>query len=118
MWKDKPLIHVEWGMELGAGNVRSTVLIAPDEKRHPNVPLPFWNNTADFKYVLTFIERRNVPRTRFGIEEILKWYGVDFYDPMAMVRKNHGVSMGDFIWILFDDEKPLKYADVSVRKDY
>lgn len=85
MWKDIPLIHVEWGMELVANNVRSTILMPDTMDKHPGVPKPFWENTSDFRYVLKFIERRTVPRTRFDIEGILYKYGLDFYDPMAMV---------------------------------
>ena len=54
---------------------------------------PAWE---DFLYLL---EDRCVPRTRFGMKEILKDYGLDFYDPLAIIEKTGGHMAEDHQWM-------------------
>ena len=54
---------------------------------------PTWE---DFEY---FLEDRCVPRTRFGMKEILKDYGLDFYDPLAIIEKTGGHMAEDHQWM-------------------
>ena len=51
---------------------------------------------------------------RPDIKELLRVRGIEEYNPLAIVRKTHGVSWNDFIWIRFPGEK-LTAKDVLVR---
>lgn len=67
---------------------------------------PTWE---DFEY---FLEDRCVPRTRFGMKEILKDYGLDFYDPLAIIEKTGGQMAEDHQWMkltYFDKMEAMKY---------
>lgn len=54
---------------------------------------PTWE---DFQY---FLEERCVPRTRFGMHEILKDYGLDSFDPLAIIEKTKGHMAEDHQWV-------------------
>ena len=67
---------------------------------------PTWE---DFEY---FLEDRCVPRTRFGMKEILKDYGLDFYDPLAIIEKTGGHMAEDHQWLkltYFDKMEAMKH---------
>ena len=67
---------------------------------------PDWE---DFEY---FLEDRCVPRTRFGMKEILKDYGLDFYDPLAIIEKTGGHMAEDHQWLkltYFDKMEAMKH---------
>ena len=67
---------------------------------------PTWE---DFEY---FLEDRCVPRTRFGMKEILKDYGLDFYDPLAIIEKTGGHMAEDHQWMkltYFDKMEAMKH---------
>ena len=51
---------------------------------------------------------------RPDIKKLLRVRGIEEYNPLAIVRKTHGVSWNDFIWIRFPGEK-LTAKDVLVR---
>lgn len=54
---------------------------------------PDWE---DFEY---FLQERCVPRTRFGMREILKDYGLDSFDPLAIIEKTKGHMAEDHQWV-------------------
>lgn len=60
------------------------------------------------------LELRCVEKERPDIDEILEHLGLDEYNPYEIVRKTHGVSYNDFIWLRFPGEK-LTSKDVLVR---
>lgn len=65
--------------------------------------------------LIKFMETRCVPRTRDGIEELLrKKYHLKEYSPIGICKQTHGVSHNDHIWLRFDDET-LRFNDVRVR---
>lgn len=67
---------------------------------------PTWE---DFEY---FLEDRCVPRTRFGMKEILKDYGLDSYDPLAIIEKTGGHMAEDHQWLkltYFDKLEAVKH---------
>ena len=51
---------------------------------------------------------------RPDIKEKLKAIGLTEYDPVEIVKRTHGVSFNDHIWIRFPGEE-ITYKDVSVR---
>lgn len=53
-------------------------------------------------------------RGRADINEKLKAIGVSSYNPYEIIKKTHGVSYNDFIWIRFPGET-LTSADVLVK---
>lgn len=59
-----------------------------------------------------FLEDRCVPRTRFGMKEILKDYRLDCYDPLAIIEKTGGHMAEDHQWIkltYFDKTEAMKH---------
>lgn len=57
------------------------------------------NNKPDWKEFCEFLEERCVPRNRFGIKMILEEYGLDHYDPLAIIEKTGGRMAEDNQWI-------------------
>ena len=55
----------------------------------------------DFKELL---EERCFPRTRHHVKYYLKQLGLDFYDPLDIVRKTNGRVYGDKFWIEFVED--------------
>lgn len=54
---------------------------------------------------------------RPDIKELLAACGLTKYIPLDIVRKTHGVSYNDFLWIKFPGEN-LRAEDVLVRTDW
>lgn len=52
-----------------------------------------------WKDFLVFMEGRCIPRTRVGIENYLKAYGIDSYDVFALIRRTQGRLAEDNQWI-------------------
>ena len=61
-----------------------------------------------------FLERRCFPKTRYNCKQLLQDASLGYYDPWAIVKKNHGVMSDDLFWIKFDGEE-LTWEDVKVR---
>lgn len=55
----------------------------------------------DFK---EFLEERCFPRTNYHAKYYLKQLGLDFYDPLDIVRKTNGKVYGDKFWIEFVED--------------
>lgn len=54
---------------------------------------PTW---ADFEY---FLEDRCFPRTRDKLKLVLKDIGLDYYDPLSIIRITHGRMAEDTQWL-------------------
>lgn len=54
---------------------------------------PDWNDFEEF------LEDRCFPRTRFGLRELLAEYGLDTYDPLAIIEKTAGRMAEDHQWL-------------------
>lgn len=68
----------------------------------------------DYGFVESFLESRCPPRERVNIKELLHNWGLDFYDPLAIVQKTYGRMLADYLWVKFDDD-PVTYQDVKIR---
>ena len=64
---------------------------------------------------MNYLEKRCFPRTRIGVEELLKDYGLKFYDPLQICRKSHGRSMTNYMWLKFTDEPDLTFEQIRLR---
>ena len=51
-----------------------------------------------------FLEDRCFPRTRDNLKMHLRELGLDFYDPLEIVKKTQGRLLGDNMWIEFVEE--------------
>lgn len=69
---------------------------------------PTWK---DYKM---FIDSRVFPRERKNCKEILKLYGLQYYDQEAICRKSHAVMFDDLLWFRYPGEE-VTYDDVKVR---
>ena len=61
-----------------------------------------------------FLESRCFPRTRANAKDILNYLGLDFYYPLSICMKTHGVLYDDFSWIKFEGEN-ITWKDVKIR---
>ncbi|MBR1743152.1 MAG: hypothetical protein IJ733_15045 [Lachnospiraceae bacterium] len=61
------------------------------------------NSSPSFTDYENFLEERCFPRTRDHLKELLRDLELDYYDPLAIVRKTHGKLAGDFYQIHFAD---------------
>lgn len=59
------------------------------------------NEHPSMKDFEEFLEERCFPRTRDHLKLILRDMGLDYYDPLAIVRITQGRLEGDRMWIRF-----------------
>lgn len=60
----------------------------------------FGNNTSPtWKDFEAFLEERCFPRTRDKMKLVLKDMGIDYYDPLTIIRKTQGRMADDTQWI-------------------
>lgn len=50
-----------------------------------------------------FFEDHIIDRNRRDIKELLRYHGLDFYDPELIARISYGRTC-DYYWMRFDDE--------------
>ena len=75
----------------------------------------FWSDKMNIVQLSEVLESRCWERNRDDIDVILKNLGLKSYDPLEIVKKTHGVSYNDSLWIQFEGEK-LSYRDVMTRR--
>lgn len=75
----------------------------------------FPNKTLTRKQEYECLKIRCWDPDRPDIRELLAVCGIKAYDLLEIVKKTHGVSWNDFLWIKFPGED-LKAEDVLVRK--
>ena len=71
----------------------------------------FYSDKMNLYQLSCVLEDRCWDRERADINDILKAFGLKYYDPLEIVKKTHGVSYNDFLWFQFAGEK-LRYADM------
>lgn len=57
------------------------------------------NESPDWEDFMAFLSERSVPRTRHGIEHILKNMGLDEYDPVKITEISQGRMFEDHQWL-------------------
>lgn len=81
------------------------------------VKLPFGAcMDPDYSWVISFLESRSPDKDNYAIKELLHNWGLAIYDPLAIVRKTHGLMMNDYFWVRFDNED-ITYDNIKVRVD-
>lgn len=111
--KEDIICRVEWGDNPGIAHVQNftgqrNIFVLP-------ITLNEYNYDVPFRQAMEFLEHRCVPRTRIGINELLrKKYKLKEYDPLQICKQTHGVSMSDYIWVKFNDEETT-WNDVKLR---
>ena len=112
-WKDDVLCIASWGKEWNTVSV--TNLTGKLNVFAPYIMKDGKNYTISISDLDKFLETRCVPRTREGIEGLLRYkYNLRFYSPLGICMQTHGLSMSDFLWLRFNDEK-IGYDDVKIR---
>lgn len=81
---------------------------------HP-VKQIFHTDEMDVFYFSTVLETRCWQRDCRNIDNYLKKLDIPYYDPLAIVKKTHGVSYNDFLWFKFNGER-LTWKDVAPRR--
>lgn len=81
---------------------------------HP-VKQIFCDEEIDVFRLSTILETRCWQRDCRNIDNYLKKLDIPYYDPLAIVKKTHGVSYNDFLWFRFNGEN-LTWKDVAPRR--
>ena len=63
------------------------------------------NENPTFKDYEEFLEERCFPRTRDKMKLILQDMGLDYYDPLLIIRKTQGRMAEDSMWIRIKEEQ-------------
>ena len=106
---------VYWEDELVAKvNVENTTAFITRFILHP-VKQIFWADNMNIVQLSDVLESRCWERNRDDIDIILKNLGLKSYDPLEIVKRTHGVSFNDFLWIQFEGEN-YSYKDMISRR--
>lgn len=81
---------------------------------HP-VKQIFRDTEMDVFKLSNILETRCWQRDCRNIGNYLKKLEIPYYDPLAIVKKTHGVSYNDFLWFRFNGES-LTWKDVAPRR--
>lgn len=65
------------------------------------------NETPTWKEYQEFLEDRCIPRTRYGIKDVLRNLGLQDYDVEEYVKKTHAKTADDKDWVLLEEEIEL-----------
>lgn len=71
---------------------------------------------VSYQDFLCLLEGRCFPKSRANAKQLLRDAGIDFYDPMQIVKKTHGVMSDDFFWIRFDNEDSDLWETINPRR--
>lgn len=108
MHKDQPVMKITWD--------KNTIQSQWLGKHHIKIPPDMYPGKITIKAFVDWCETRQPPRTRIGIDELLRTvYKMKTYLPIQMCRKSHGITHEDDLWMLFDNEGVIKYETLSVR---
>jgi len=107
--------EVFWKNELSARvSVRKNQVHVSRYIKNP-VRQIFHANKISRNQLMEILKLRCLEEGRPDINEWLKYRGISSYNPLEIVKKTHGVSYNDYIWIRFPGEN-LKAEDVLVRE--
>ena len=81
---------------------------------HP-VKQIFRDDEMDVFKLANILETRCWQRDCRNIDNYLKKLEIPYYDPLAIVKKTHGVSYNDFLWFRFNGES-LTWKDVAPKR--
>ena len=104
-WKDEPVSDV---------CVRGNVVLIKRYIEHPVKQL-FYSDKMDLFQLTEILRTRCWQEERADIDQILKKLGIEYYDPLEIVKRTHGISYNDFLWIQFGGEF-LHWKDVAPRR--
>ncbi len=104
-WRDQPTAEVY---------VRGREVYVKRYIQHP-VKQIFYKDKMDVFALSKILEGRCWEENRVGMEDILAKLGLQYYDPLEIVKKTHGVSYNDFLWFEFANEH-LYWKDVAPRR--
>ena len=107
--------EVFWKNELSARvSVRKNKVYVSRYIIHP-IRQIFHADEITRNQLMEALKLRCLEEGRPDINEWLKYRGLNSYNPLEIVRKTHGVSYNDYIWIRFPGEN-LRAEDVLVRE--
>lgn len=88
-------------------------LLTDDRYTHPFFIMP-----TTYSYITGWLISRSMSEAAFArnYDWFCEFLGIDYYDPLAFLKKMHGVSHDDPMWVRFKGET-LTYDDVKVRDD-
>ena len=108
LYRDEPQLEITL---LSFNKVVSKLLI---EKPKVFVPISIYPENITINSFNDFLESRLPDKTRSDIDDILKRYGLRFFNPIQMCMKSYGRNMSDFLWLRFNDKKET-FADIRLR---
>lgn len=107
--KDTPLMQVSWD----TSHAKSEWL---SDFKHPNIFPYIHPEKITVPAISKFCESRLPPRDRVNIDELLRQkYRLTAYQPIQMCKITRGISHSDDLWLLFEGEEKVPYANITVR---
>ena len=104
-WKDEPISEV---------HVKNTSVHIKRFSTHPMKQI-FAQSNMDVFRLSEILETRCWQRESQNIDNYLKKLDLNYYDPLSIVRKTHGVSYNDFLWFQFKGED-LEWSKVAPKR--
>ena len=92
--KEELLAHVQ---------VVGNEVIIKQYTEHP-IYKQFKQEPVTLSDVADWLESRCFPENRFNKQEVLRSIGLEYYSPIAIVKRTHGLLHEDYIWIKFKGE--------------
>lgn len=103
MLKDKCIATIEYDY--------SSKKVYVDNYISDPIFLPFGiKKNPTIKDLEDYLESRCFPRERANRKELLQELGLQCYDPIAIIRKTHGVMYGDKVWLRVGEEDRTVYT--------
>jgi len=103
------LMHIEWD------NEKNTITSEFKSDPHIKIPLSLYPDRITWNNLMDWFETRTFPRTRIGVEELLRFYNLKEYNAYAICKQTHALSMSDYIWVRFNGED-IRYDDIKIRE--
>jgi hypothetical protein len=78
----------------------------------------YWTKMTSATNILMSLRNRCFDRARPDKADLLNYLGLEEYNVYEIIRRTHGVILGDFIWFRFDDDyKGVCWETVNPKSD-
>ena len=71
-------------------------------------------SVVDKDMFILIMKQRAISERRSDIKDILRQFNLNKYDLMKLLRKTHGITTDDYLWLRFDNEN-ISYEKIKVR---
>lgn len=62
-----------------------------------------------------FLEERCFPKERLNCKQLLEDLGLDYYEPLNIIKRTHGSLHDDYMWLQFEGENLDYEREIKIR---